>query len=382
MPEDPPTVLEPRDAELLTALASAPRPTGGARVTALRARCALELRALGYDTREMPFGYSALPGRYGTPAVSALGMAVVAIAGHWGARGSTLFPLGVTIAGIIGLGLLGRWLARDGVMGAPWMRAEGVNLEATRPGQPVRVWLCAHLDSKSQPVPTLLRSAGIALQTLGSLATLGLAAAAAFGASAPFAVWVGAVMVTLAGAIPVVSSVVGPHSPGALDNASGVVAVLAAARRLTDVEGVGIVITDAEELGMAGAHAWAAARAGAVVLNCDGVDDRGTARVMHPAKRPRAILDAVRGVRASPAPDVRRLPLGVLTDSVAIARRGGTSVTFSRGDWSSLARVHGANDSLERLRGTGIPGMAALMAEVARRLATTPASSGTHPNED
>lgn len=385
MPEDPSTALHPRDAALLAELASAPRPTASARIAQLRERCAGELRALGYETRELPFRYSSLPGRYGTPAVSALGMAVVAIAGHWGARGASIVPLAMMLAGIAALGVLGRWLARDGVLRAPWLRTQGINLEATRPERPAAVWLCAHLDSKSQPVPTLVRSAGVVLQAAGSLATLGLAAAAALGASAPFAMWAGAAVVTLAGAIPVVFSVVGPHSPGALDNASGVVAVIAAARQLTDVEGVGvvgIVITDAEELGMAGAHAWASERPGAVVLNCDGVDDRGPARVMHPGNRPRAILAAVRAVNGPLAADIRRLPIGVLTDSVAIARRGGQSVTFSRGGWSSLARVHSVNDSLERLRGTGIPGMAALLADVARRLATTPASPGAHTNED
>lgn len=381
MPQDLPTGLDPRDAALLTELASAPRPTGSVRIAVLRERCAQELQALGYDTREMPFGYSAFPGRYGTPAVSALGMAVAASAGHLGANGAMVAPLAVMLTGILVLGLLGRWLARDGVLHAPWIRAQGVNLEASRPGRAPAVWLCAHLDSKSQPVPTLVRSAGIVLQAVGSLAILVLAAGAAFGASAPFAVWVGATIVTLAGAIPVVSGVVGPHSPGALDNASGVVTVIAAARRLTDVEGVGIVITDAEELGMAGAHAWGSTRPGAVVLNCDGVDDRGPTRVMHPGMRPPAILHALR-VTASPVPDVRRLPPGVLTDSVAIARRGGQSVTFSKGTWVSLARVHSRKDSLARLQGTGIAGVASLMADAARRLATTPASPGAHTNED
>lgn len=382
MAEDSPTGLHPRDADLLAELASAPRPAASARIAQLRERCALELRALGYQTRELPFRYSEFPGRYGTPAVSALGLVAVAIAGHWGARGATLFPLALMLTGIVALGLVGRWLARDGVLRAPWLRAEGVNVEATRPGRATAVWLCAHLDSKSQPVPTLVRSAGIALQAAGSLATLGLAAGAAFGASAPFGAWVGAALVTLAGAIPVVFSVVGPHSPGALDNASGVVAVIAAARALADVEGVGIVITDAEELGMAGAHAWAGTRAGALVLNCDGVDDRGPVRVMHPAHRPRAILQAVRAVTGPLPPEIRRLPIGVLTDSVAIVRRGGQSVTFSRGTWASLARVHSAKDTLARLRGRGIPGVAALMADVARRLATTPASAGPSTNED
>ena len=49
-----------------------------------------------------------------------------------------------------------------------------------------------------------------------------------------------------------------------------------AALRLAGTRDVGVLVTDAEELGLAGAHAWAAAGAGrgAIVLNCDGVDHR------------------------------------------------------------------------------------------------------------
>ena len=66
----------------------------------------------------------------------------------------------------------------------------------------------------------------------------------------------------------------------------------------------------------------------------------------------------------------RGIPLGLLTDSVAFAQHGSASVTFSRGSWSSLARVHSGRDDLSRLAGRGIPDGARLIAETARQLAS------------
>ena len=48
----------------------------------------------------------------------------------------------------------------DGVLDLPWLRAAGENLIARRGDAPPRVWLVAHVDSKSQPLPTQLRMAG------------------------------------------------------------------------------------------------------------------------------------------------------------------------------------------------------------------------------
>lgn len=266
--------------------------------------------------------------------------------------------------------LAARWLAKRGVLEAPILRASGVNLEATRPGETPTLWLCAHLDSKSQPVPTLVRSIGIVLEGAGFLYALALAAAAALGTQIHPFFWVQAGIVTLVGAIPVVSSTVGARSPGALDNASGVTTVIDTAKQLGNERKVGVIITDAEELGLAGARAWARGRAPDTVLNCDGVDDSGRIAVMYPGARPARLLDAVG--RASRESGVEHEPLrmilGILTDSVAFADAGMSSVTFSRGSVRSLLRVHRRADSLARLRGTGIADTAALIAATAREI--------------
>lgn len=321
----------------------------------------------------MPFEFSTFPGRFATPLFGGVTAVVVAVAGLWGAAAHRFLPLLVTVSSGLLLLLAGRWVARYGVVAMPLLRATGVNLEFKRPhARPPGIWLCAHLDTKSQPVPTLVRVAGIGLAGLGYAATFALAVIAASGTAADPSYWAAAAIVTLIGAIPVVLSVTGNHSPGALDNASGVAAVIEAARALDGRE-IGVLVTDAEELGLAGARAWTnnkEFRADAVMLNCDGVDDSGDNMAMYSGRPPRALLDGV--VRAAATVRVpcrsRRLPLGILTDSVAFADAELAAVTFSRGSLASLARVHTRRDDLARLRGTGIADVAALIAATANQL--------------
>src|SRR4029077_14944104 len=140
-------------------------------------------------------------------------------------------------------------LAR-GVLNAPVMRRAGVNIEATRGPSPVKLWLVAHLDSKSQPVPMLVRVAGVVVLAVG---LAGVALSLLVHPSAAVA----ALVVAWAGGLPLMLSVVGQRSDGALDNASGVAAALDAVSALSPALPIGVLITDAEELSLAGARAWA-----------------------------------------------------------------------------------------------------------------------------
>lgn len=348
---------------LLRDLAAAPRPTGSDAIAAARVRVARELTALGFQVRERPFEYSGFPGHFATPLLGATMLLLVGAAGHLGSRGDRWLPLVITFAGGFVAKYAAEWVARRGVLVMPLLRSLGVNLQATRPdrGEP-SVWLAAHVDTKAQPVPTLIRVAGLVLCAIGYNTTMVLAVIAAFGRSPHLFWWAAAALVTLAGAIPVVMSVVTSRSPGALDNASGVATVVEAARALGDTN-VGVLITDAEELGLAGARAWAReTRAGAIVLNCDGVDDVGEAQVIL-GRNPGAIAAALpAGTRTR-----TRVP-GVMTDAIAFADAGLASVTFMRGEWASLARVHSRTDDLAHLDGTGIAEVAGLMAATARQL--------------
>ena len=319
---------------------------------------------------EAPFEYSGFPGRFATPLFGAAGVLLVGIGGYEHFGGSRFSPALVLVLGPMLLALAGRWLARDGVLRTPLLRARGTNLVATRRESTPRVWLCAHLDSKSQPIPTLVRSTALVVEGIGVVIAAVLAVLAAVGAFTPPILWVFSALVTLMGATPVMLSVVTFHSPGALDNASGVATVVAAATLLADRNDVGVLLTDAEELGLAGARAWASSQSPTTVLNCDGVDDAGRVAVMYTGRASRTLLAAIE--RASQECGVsheamRMLP-GVLTDSVAFADADLASVTFSRGTWRSLARVHSRRDDLLHLRGTGIADTAMLMAATVRSL--------------
>jgi len=357
---------------LLALLAAAPRPAGGPAEAAVRARCASTLRALGFDVEERPFGYSALPGRFGTSIGGVLSIAALVVASLLGARGER----GGALAVLAGTGALllfgGAWLARRGVLDAPWLRATGVNLEARRGGEAPRVWLVAHLDSKSQPVSIGLRAAGVT-GTIAAWALALLALLQPAGATSS-AIWIAVGAIGALAGLPVAASVVGALSPGALDDASGVATVLLAAARLpTDAE-VGVLLTSAEELGLAGARAWIAEGRvpPGVALNCDGVDDVGGATCMYTRRRPARLMAAVAtAARAigAPPPYPRRLPPGILTDGVALADAGWEVVTVSRGTLRTLARIHGPKDRVERLTGVGVAETARLLAAAAGELA-------------
>lgn len=351
----------------LAALAREPRPAGGDAEERARRYAEQVLEDAGFTIRREPFSYSTLPGRYATPIGGAIAALTVLAAAWLGLARATSF--GSLVALAIGLLVLAAFtwsMLGDAVLTLPVMRADGVNVVATRAGGAPRVWLVAHLDSKSQPVPSLLRVAGVML--LVSALGLAIVAAVLQLASLPSRmVWWLATLDALLGAMPVMASVVGARSPGALDNASGVAAVLTAAEMMDPNAAVGVLLPSAEELGLAGARGWAREHAPGVALNCDGVDDEGELTIMHGSNAPGDVIEAIERV-ALRAPRIRRLPLGLLTDSVALADRGWRAVTVSRGSMASLRRVHTPQDSLAALRGAGIDETASVLARAAEAL--------------
>jgi Zn-dependent M28 family amino/carboxypeptidase len=167
----------------------------------------------------------------------------------------------------------------------------------------------------------------------------------------------------------VAASVVRNESPGAVDNASGVAAVLAAAALVDPAASVGVLIPSAEELGLAGARAWVRAHAGerAIVVNCDGVDDQGELILMYTRTRPGLIVDAVE--RAAGEVRVLRMPPGMLLDSVAFAGAGWSAATLSHGSMKTLSRVHTRRDTLDVLTGSQVDPMGWVLARTAEALA-------------
>jgi hypothetical protein len=356
--------------EHLAIVGRGPRAAGSEGERAAREYAAGVLRAAGFQVSIERFEYSALPGRLGTPVGGALAL-LTALATGWVAAAHDA-PRAAVLAFLVGLALLAGWARRmlgHGVLTLPVMRTAAENLVARRGALEPRVWLVAHLDSKSQPVPSALRVAGIVLLAVGLLVTLA-ALLLTLGDDTHRSLWWVAASVSIAGALPTVLALVGNDSDGAVDNASGVAAVLAAATRLSPNAEVGVLMPSAEELGLAGVRAWIRGRAqdGSIALNCDGVDDEGELTIMYTGHMPRTLVTALEKSAATPL-RVRRLPLGLLTDSVAFTEAGWQSVTVSRGSLATLRRVHTRRDSLANLRGDGIDEVSELLARAAQALA-------------
>lgn len=350
---------------MLQWLAAAPRPAGGANEARVRARCGEILRSLGFSVAEEPFSYSTLPGRFATPLAGAASMGLLGAAGYVASKGGAVEALALLAVGGGGVGAIALWSARRGVLDIPWGRAEGLNLVARRhagDGHPP-FWLVAHLDSKSQPVPIVVRAIGIVATIAAWVLALALASAQAAGAGVAGA-WA---WVALAGAVaglPVAASFVGSRSAGALDNASGVATVLLAAGELPRDRPVGVLLTSAEELGLAGARAWVRGAPPRTAVNVDGVDDGGRLRFTYTRGRPRTVLSALHGGAERlgvPTAEGRLLP-GVLLDGVALADAGWAAVTVSKGTLSTVWRIHTSRDTVDSVQALGIAQAAGVVA--------------------
>ena len=229
---------------------------------------------------------------------------------------------------------------------------EGVNVIAVRPRTRVAAWLVAHYDSKGQPLSMATRLLAAALVTLGALELLALAVRALLGpvhAGVPD-LFVGAAGV--AGILLLVANRVTNRSAGAVDNAAGVVAVLATLDALPPDMGVGVLFPDAEEYGLLGARALVRERANLLrdtcIVNFDGVDDRGvTIAFIHRAGPTIERVTAALGARRA-----RWLP--VLVDGLVLTGAAREGVTIMRGDWGTATIVHTPLDSTQRLTLAGV----------------------------
>ena len=358
-----------RALDIVRVLAREPRPAGSESEARARAYCAEQLRAAGFIVSEEAFEYSAFPGRWGTPLGGLVALAVLVAAAAAGRADRAGVAVLVLALGGALVGAAARGLSRTGVLAFPMLRRSAVNLVATR-GDRSRtestLWLMAHLDSKSQPVPILIRAAGITLVGVVWIAGLIVGATQLMWSQPNLGgSWLVLAVLAIVGAIPVIATTVGARSPGALDNATGVATVLAAVEEARD-SACGVCLTSAEELGLAGARAWVwSQRDGpGVAINCDGVDDRGTTTCMYTGRRPNQLVASVLAASARTGSRMRahRLLPGVLTDGVALADAAWSVVTLSKGGARTLGRIHTPRDRADHLTGTG-------MAEVARVIA-------------
>ena len=375
-----PPELVRRAGTLLTELARAPRFAGSSEESEARQLCKADLERAGFECRELPFEYSEWPGRWGPPIAAAFQAFTILAVAHMAVHHSALSALAVGAVMLIALMFVStdvkrRWIAR-----LPLQRARSTNLEARR-GDP-RVWLVAHLDSKSQTVPILLRIASSVLLAIVTVFSLTVLLLSLVGVDSPGMTWHVIALAAVLGALPSMLCFVRNHSNGAVDNASGVVAALLAAQSDSAPRDLGVVITSGEELGLAGARAWAlsalpssaeqqSTKSEISILNCDTVDDAGQWRCMYTGSRPIRILTAAEtiagalGVRVS----VGRLIPGILADSMVFADRGLKAVTVARGTLKTLARIHTRRDNSNTLTGNGSAEASAILSALAKELA-------------
>ncbi len=349
-----------------------PRVTGSEAREAVATMLATELDALGFATSRETFPAS--PRRLYAVAAGAAGVGWTTL---------LVFPLlvlplpgwsalGLGGAGFVVAVLLGHGIA-IGALPIRYPSVPGHNLVATRDAP--RIWLVAHADSKGQFLS--LRGRVIAI-VVGSVAVLGLIACLVARLFAPIG-WSVAlplcVAVVAAGAA-LVRDPLRNDSPGAVDNATGVVAALVAAAEIGARRDVGVLITDAEEFGMEGARAWVQDRSpDARFINFDGLDAAGRYRIMEhrrPGRSRQANASLSDSVAAAFADAgllaIRRpLPPGVLVDGVILGAAGMDGVTVSRGDWSTLGVVHTERDVIGR---TDVSSAAAAGRAVAEAITT------------
>jgi hypothetical protein len=348
-----------REAKLLIErIAETPRAAGTEGETRVRRFCADYLERAGFVVTEEDFSYSALPGKWGVPLVGLLSLAWFAVLGASLARAeqdhsvrAAMTFLALLFALYVGL--------RSQMVRPRFMLRSARNLVAVRGAHPA-VWLMAHLDTKSQPVPMLARIAGIILAAAAVLATM-VASFISLVYDIGNAFWLPVTLAGAAGSLLVLLSTVGNQSRGALDNATGVAAVLLLARGARKEAPVGVLLTSAEELGLAGAWAWVREQAGRHVvrdkryaINFDGLDDVGSLTCMSDPDDPFA--GALRRAASSRGSylTMRKVLPGIMVDSTALGRSGWHAVTISKGNFSTLARIHTPADSPDRLSGEGV----------------------------
>lgn len=311
------------------------------------------LQALGFNVEVQPFRCTAAALLPLPLAGAGLGWLSLVLAPLLVLPAPDWLPLGVWATGAASLALVAAGTAA-GHGPATWVGAprNDANLIATRSAE-VRRWIVAHLDTKAQGHSMAGRLVALWLMILAALVLTALCTLRLERPVPPWAGAGGAAVAVLAGALAARGRLRGA-TQGARDNGSGVVAALAAAERLSD-RSVGLLITGGEELGLVGARLLVRDRPGLVagteVVNLDTLDDRGPLWIVHHDPRGRALADREAARLAGLGYEVRRrrLPLGILTDSLAFARAGASAITIARLEWGTLRVLHTPADRPDSL---------------------------------
>lgn len=365
--------------EIIERFSASPRFAGSDAENLFRAECENRLNRMGFSTRREAFAYSQFPAKAGPFVCGIVFAAGMYLAGHLASsHRSPGLAIVIAIAGVVVTWALGRMLLYR-TLTLPMMRTKSENLIATRGDGEPKVWLIAHTDTKSQTIRMLIRVASVATTWVLFVIAVGSMVAQMSGFSAAMgypeeliAAGSGIASVLCAIAIlPVALCFIGNESPGALDNASGVAAVLLALDQIPRERSVGVVFTSAEELALAGAMAFVGSRASrGIAINCDTIDDQGGFICMTDNKGSRAAQALARGAGTlGEKVRIRGMISGILTDSIPLSRAGWDAVTLSRGNLGTLSRVHTSGDAPGRIGGAGIAMAARIIAATVEELA-------------
>ena len=259
------------------------------------------------------------------------------------------------------------------------------NLPEEADGHPKkRLYLVAHYDTKSQPLPIPVRIILFAVLFSGSAGFIAFGLlASVFSVLGPAAFVFGILLI--ATGLPLILNGYANKSPGAIDNASGVGVVLHLAELLAREPGLRprldwtILLTSAEELTLMGAAAYVirhlaelrdrAHESAVHILNFDGVGVEG--RLYYDARG-----QMLRGALAPLTEDAAKTLgisvkqtrlVGALLDHIPFARRGFDALSLlaiGRASWT----VHTRHDTVDRLHAAGFDQAGKLAAEIIRRL--------------
>lgn len=257
--------------------------------------------------------------------------------------------------GTTSLGLLA-WTFGRGVTPPGAVLRQDANLIATRPGSQVEYWLVAHLDTKAQGHSMAGRLVAAWWVVVSVALMLGFAVLRLWSGTRP----IDPILVLAMVAVAVVAGALAGRgrlkgtTPGARDNGTGLLALLSAVEQTRD-PAIGVIVTGAEEFGMVGARhlvqAEPALVAGAAVINLDTLSDSGSIYVITHRASGSALANSVREALLPLGVSIvrRKLPFGIVTDGVSLARVAGAVVDVSRLDWSVLRLMHTPQDTLDGL---------------------------------
>jgi hypothetical protein len=360
--------FDPGRARSFAALLSRPRMCGTEGEAWARGQVAGALRGAGLDVSEEAFSFRPVGDALARGGVlaAAAGLALLyagALGNAWLACAGMAWLAVLAAFGPATVGAVIRRFARDGASPLPgWIpTANVVGRAAGPPGAPLLVFV-AHYDSKSQNMPITVRVGLFALLGAAGLPLAELCLSrAALGWPSP-AVLHALAVPAAAAALALLTLRTGNASPGALDNASGVGALVELARAweghpLSWKARAWFVATSAEEHGLVGAQVFVGRHGAKLraegrcwIVNMDGVGAKGRMLIL-PGRSPesggrsvsRALLDAAGG-RA------RGIPTGVglLTDHVPFVEAGLSCATVLM-HAPSARRIHTARDGAEGL---------------------------------